>query len=66
MDGYEAAKQIRISHPSIPIVAQTAFNFTKEDKNMVELFDDCLIKPILPEFLLNTLAKFFIYNSTQD
>lgn len=59
MDGFEAARQIKLLNPNIPIIAQTAFNFSNEDQNLIDLFDDYLIKPILPDSLLNTLAKFF-------
>ena len=57
MDGFEAARKIKIKSPSIPIIAQTAFNFSKDDQDLLELFDDVLIKPILPSDLIKTLTK---------
>ena len=57
MDGFEAARKIKVKSPSIPIIAQTAFSFSKDDQNMLELFDDVLIKPILPADLIKSLSK---------
>ncbi|HBQ84706.1 MAG: hypothetical protein A2X05_13140 [Bacteroidetes bacterium GWE2_41_25] len=66
MDGFEAAKRIKSSHPGIPIIAQTAFNFNKEDKNMIELFDAYLLKPITPQDLIKSIARFFIPPVSSD
>ncbi len=60
MDGFEAARKIKIKSPSIPIIAQTAINFGKDDQNLLELFDDILIKPILPADLIKTVTKYLI------
>ncbi len=64
MDGFEAARKIKIKSPSTPIIAQTAFNFSKDDHNLLELFDDVLIKPILPADLINTLTKHLLKPSS--
>jgi signal transduction histidine kinase len=64
MDGFEAARKIKIKYPSIPIIAQTAFDFSKDDDNFCEVFDDVLIKPIMPADLIKTLTKHLLKPST--
>lgn len=58
MDGYEAAKQIRIIRPNIPIVAQTAFAML-EDKEKIEQsgFDGYITKPIRRNELIEMVQK---------
>ncbi len=47
MSGDEAAKQIKSHHPHIPIIAQTAFNFTFDgDQLKNKIFDQIISKPI--------------------
>ena len=60
MDGFAATKRIKISHPGIPVVALTAFNFSMEDNNLKELFDAYLFKPVKLEDLIKTIIAFFI------
>ena len=60
MDGFEATKKIKIKNPHIPIIAQSAFNFSKDDQDLINLFDDVLIKPIKPSDLILTLTKHLI------
>ena len=56
MDGYEATKKIKSSHPHIPIVAQTAYTFSVDrEKCMKAGFNDYLAKPIRRSVLLDLL-----------
>lgn len=64
MDGFEAARRIKIKSPSIPIIAQTAFNFSKDDQNLLELFDDVLIKPITSADLIKILTRHLLKPSS--
>jgi CheY-like chemotaxis protein len=56
MDGYEATKMIKSSHPHIPIVAQTAYTFSEDrEKCMRAGFNEYLAKPIRRSVLLDLL-----------
>lgn len=59
MNGYEAIKQIRKSHPDLPIVAQTAYALSNE---MLKAFNagsnDYISKPFSREQLLAIIAKY--------
>lgn len=46
MDGFQAAKLIKQSHPNTPIIAQSAFALTHEKEQFSSVFDDYLTKPI--------------------
>lgn len=46
MDGFQAAKLIKQSHPGTPIIAQSAFALTHEKEQFSSVFDDYLTKPI--------------------
>lgn len=60
MDGYTASKLIKedIRFQNIPIVALTASGFEHNEKNIRELCNDYLRKPISKKDLINKLAKF--------
>ncbi len=63
MDGYVAAKKIRESNPGMKIIAQTAYGMTGDIENIIESgFDDCIIKPIFANQLIDLLRK-YIKNS---
>ena len=49
--------QIKLMNPNIPIIAQTAFVYTKEE-GMKMGFDDCILKPITRTELVNSLKRF--------
>jgi CheY-like chemotaxis protein len=57
MNGYEAIKEIKKTHPEIPIIAQTAY---VEDKNKImnSGFDAFIAKPINKNSLFELIASF--------
>jgi two-component system sensor histidine kinase EvgS len=58
MDGYEASKILKKSHPSLPIVALTASTAESDRSQHPELFDAYIRKPVIKNHLLDTLAKY--------
>lgn len=59
MGGYEAITIIKILHPTLTIIAQTAYAMQEDMAKCLEAgFDDYLSKPILPKVLIQTLAKY--------
>jgi signal transduction histidine kinase/CheY-like chemotaxis protein len=59
INGYDATKKIKLSHPTIPIIAQTAYA-SVEDKEKAVLagFDDFIAKPIRKNVLLEVIEKY--------
>jgi CheY-like chemotaxis protein len=59
MNGYDATKQIKSSHPKIPIIAQTAYA-SVEDKERAVMAgcDDFIAKPIRKNVLLEIIEKY--------
>jgi len=60
MDGYEAASIIKTMFPSIPVIAQTAiyYNHNNKDSNLIDLFNDYLVKPIDRSTMIKLLDKY--------
>ena len=59
MDGLEATKKIKASHPDLPVVALTANAFDSDRTLALEAgCDEFLSKPISSEICLKTIAKF--------
>ena len=59
MDGLEATKAIKASHPELPIVALTANAFDSDRQlAMDDGCDDFLSKPVSCELCLKTIKKF--------
>jgi len=57
MDGYEAMRIIKSKHPSIPIIAQTAYTMNNDRHRCLEAgFNDYIAKPI------NRLALYRMVN----
>lgn len=57
MDGYEAMRIIKANHPSIPIIAQTAYTMNNDRHRCLEAgFNDYIAKPI------NRLALYRMVN----
>lgn len=47
MDGYEAMRIIKTKHPTIPIIAQTAYTLNNDKKRCIKAgFNDYIAKPI--------------------
>ncbi|MCX6153159.1 MAG: PAS domain S-box protein [Candidatus Kapabacteria bacterium] len=59
MDGFTATKEIKLFRPDIPIIAQTAYAFTEEKKNILTAgCDDYISKPYEKAVLLNLIEKY--------
>lgn len=57
MDGYEAMRIIKSRHPSIPIIAQTAYTMNNDRNRCIQAgFNDYIAKPI------NRLALYRLVN----
>ncbi len=62
LNGYEAAKAIKLLNPKMPIIALTASVMQDEfEKIRRAYFDDYLRKPILRNDLIKTLSQFLTY-----
>ena len=60
MDGFDAARSIRISHPGIPIIALTADAMPEtHQKAFAAGMCDYLTKPFAPEILYGKVAKHY-------
>ncbi|WP_223789834.1 transporter substrate-binding domain-containing protein [Marinicella meishanensis] len=59
MDGYEAAKKIKATHPEMPIIALTA-SVLKDDHDRIEQgsFDGFIPKPVIKNRLFEALSEF--------
>lgn len=59
MDGYEAAKKIKSTHPDLPIIALTA-SVLKDDHDRIEqgAFDGFIPKPVMKKRLFESLSAF--------
>lgn len=59
MSGEEATQKIRTFHPSIPIIAQTAFAMPGDRERFIAMgCDDYLPKPIEKARLIDLLHKY--------
>ncbi|MCU4174363.1 PAS domain S-box protein [Carboxylicivirga sp. N1Y90] len=58
MDGYEAAKLIKQSHPKIPILGQSAYVLENELAKYKGVFDDYLTKPISKDLLKQKVLEY--------
>lgn len=58
LNGYEVTKEILKIHPTIPIIAQTAYAFNDEKEKILEAgCVDCLTKPIISKILYETVNR---------
>jgi CheY-like chemotaxis protein len=61
MDGLEATRLIKETHPEIPIIAQTAFAMENDERMSLEAGCNAyLSKPIKPAKLLDVLSTFLM------
>jgi CheY-like chemotaxis protein len=59
MNGIEATREIKKIRQEIPIIAQTAFEaFFNEDEMLHAGCSQVISKPLIPEYLLKTVAKY--------
>jgi two-component system cell cycle response regulator DivK len=59
MNGIEATRKIKKFRKEIPVIAQTAFEaFFNEDEILHAGCSQIISKPLMPEFLLDTIAKY--------
>jgi two-component system, cell cycle response regulator DivK len=59
LSGYEATKQMKKIRPEVPVIAQTAYSLSGEKRKSMEAgCDDYLSKPISPDELVETVAKY--------
>jgi CheY-like chemotaxis protein len=59
MDGYEATRIIRITHPTLPIIGLSAHAMPGDAKRAVEAgFTDYLTKPVDEELLIIKLKQY--------
>jgi CheY-like chemotaxis protein len=58
MDGLEATRKIKATHPSLPVIALTANAFDSDRQMAMDAgCDEFLSKPISSELCLKTIAK---------
>ncbi|MBN2664631.1 MAG: PAS domain S-box protein [Bacteroidales bacterium] len=59
LNGLEATKQIKIINPKIPIIAQTAYAFSTDQKDVFDAgCDSYITKPVKKDELLDSIYKF--------
>ncbi|MEZ5070920.1 MAG: response regulator [Bacteroidales bacterium] len=58
MDGWEVLRQLRISHPTLPVMGHTAYAFETDRKRGLELgMNAFLTKPARPRDLVETVHE---------
>jgi two-component system sensor histidine kinase EvgS len=60
MNGYIATKKIKAMRPELPVVAQTAYMLEMEMKEIKDVFDEFLIKPINRVIFRNVISKYCV------
>ncbi len=66
MDGYEATRLIKKSHPELPVIAQTAYSTNKDIKNALAAgCDDFISKPVDPKITSKILKKYLTSTSSK-
>ncbi len=59
LDGYNATRKIKKMHPTLPVIAQTAYAMDGDkEKSILSGCDDYLTKPIEPAKLLDKISQF--------
>lgn len=58
MDGYEAAKKIKQSHPHFPIVGQSVYVAENQQTKFRDVFNDYLTKPISKDLLVQKVMEY--------
>ncbi len=61
MDGFEATRQIKQIRPDLPIIAQTAFAFSDDEKRIKQAgCDEYIAKPLNSEILFEKINKLLV------
>jgi two-component system, cell cycle response regulator DivK len=61
LNGLEATREIKKTRKEIPIIAQTAFEaYFNEEEILHAGCSQIISKPMMPEYLLDTVAKYLI------
>jgi PAS domain S-box-containing protein len=59
MDGYAATRKIKELRPKLPVIAQTAYAFSEDKENALQLgFDDYLTKPSSRDFVVEVISSY--------
>ncbi len=59
MNGFEAIREIRATHPNIPVIAQTAYAMAEEREKCISVgCNDYISKPINAHLLLKKIKKY--------
>ena len=58
MSGYETTKLIKRKRKSLPVISQTTYTHGPQFDNIVEVYDDILLKPITSGMLLNMMGRY--------
>jgi len=58
MNGYEATKLIKRKRKNLPVISQTTYTHGSQFDNIVEAYDDILLKPITSNNLYNMINKY--------
>jgi CheY-like chemotaxis protein len=67
MDGFELAKKLRtLTGTEISIIAFSGFISKIDDTRLAENFDDVIIKPVEPSFLLRVVENHLKHNLTKE
>jgi len=59
IDGIETTRQLKSTHPNLPVILYSAFSNKPEYSNKKEIFDEQLTKPVKRTKLIETLNKYF-------
>lgn len=57
MSGYETAKLIKGKRKELPVISQTTYTHSPQFDNIVEAYDDILLKPITSQMLRDMMNK---------
>ena len=67
MDGFEATKAIKKSHPEVPVIIQTAFGLADDDIMAIESgCDDFITKPVQHDQLINIISNYLLNNDVYN
>ncbi len=60
MNGIEATREIKKIRKDVPVIAQTAFSIYYDEDEIIEAgCSQVLTKPVMPDYVLQTISKYF-------